>query len=244
MNEVLLVILGFFVTFIGTLAGSGGLIGMPALLLFGLPIHSTIATAKFANMISSFSTFIQLFKQKQFTLKQITILIPFAALGGTIGALITNIMSENTMTIIAVILLSGAFILAIIRKPQVKENNEWKLPKKILPTLFGISVYDGMFGPGQATLSMYTLLLSGSSYLKAVAITRFQTFISCFFAFIPYLLHGNFIWQVALYYASGSLVGSYVALKVAPHLSIANVKKLLHLVTIALIISLCWQLVS
>ncbi|MEW5592346.1 hypothetical protein ABGT24_02115 [Peribacillus frigoritolerans] len=40
------------------MAGSGGLIGMPSLLLIGLPIHQVIGSVKFPNMFSSFSSFI------------------------------------------------------------------------------------------------------------------------------------------------------------------------------------------
>jgi len=242
MNELLFILIGFVVTFIGTLAGSGGLIGMPALMHFGVPIHSVIATAKFANTISSFSSFFQLLKQKKILFKSAAILIPFAACGGIVGGLITNQLSEKQMTTIAIILLSGAFILTLLKKPTFKENNEWVLPKKILPFLFIISVYDGMFGPGQATLLMYTFILSGTSFLQAVAYTRFQTFISCLFAFIPYAWHGNFIWDIAIFYAIGSLSGSIVAIKIAPKLSIQFLKRLLHFITILLILSLLLRL--
>lgn len=242
MDELLLVLLGFIVTFVGTLAGSGGLIGMPALLLFGLPIHSVIATAKFANTISSFSSFYQLLHQKKVVFKQAAIIIPFAAGGGLIGGLITNQISEKLMTTTAIVLLSGAFILTLVKKPVFEENNHWNMPKKIIPYLFFISVYDGMFGPGQATLLMYTFLLSGSSFLQAVAYSRFQTFISCSFAFIPYLSNGNFNWEVALFYTLGSLTGSVLAIRIAPRIPISFIKKLLHFITIALIVSLCLQL--
>ncbi|MGM0826988.1 MAG: hypothetical protein ACQEU4_02085 [Bacillota bacterium] len=45
--EVILFFTGLVVALIGTLAGSGGLIGMPVMLLLGLPIHTAIATSKF-----------------------------------------------------------------------------------------------------------------------------------------------------------------------------------------------------
>jgi len=59
-----LIFIGFFTTFVGTLAGGGGLIGLPSMLLIGIPIHQAIATAKFANIFSSFSTFVVLLKNK------------------------------------------------------------------------------------------------------------------------------------------------------------------------------------
>ncbi|MBM7694604.1 putative membrane protein YfcA [Peribacillus deserti] len=65
MTLVLIILIGFCTTFVGTLTGGGGLIGMPSLLLIGLPIHSVIATAKFSNVFSSFSSFYVLLKQRE-----------------------------------------------------------------------------------------------------------------------------------------------------------------------------------
>lgn len=242
MTEALLILIGFSASLIGTLAGSGGMIGMPAMLLLGFPIHSVIATAKFSNIFASFSSFFVLIKQKELTFYDVSALIPFALLGGLIGGLLANSLTENTMNIIAVLLLVSAFFLSILKKPQVKESHSWSLPKKTYPGLFGISVYDGMFGPGQATLLMYTFLNSGAAYLKSLALTRFQTFISCLAAFITYLAAGNFMWEMAVFYALGSLGGAQTAIFAARRISTAYLHLILHSVTILLIIQLIYRL--
>lgn len=242
MTEALLILIGFTASFIGTLAGSGGMIGMPAMLLLGFPIHSVIATAKFSNIFASFSSFFVLIKQKELTLFDVSALIPFALLGGLIGGLLANSLTENTMNVIAVLLLVSAFLLNILKKPQVKESPSWSLPKKTYPVLFGISVYDGMFGPGQATLLMYTFLHSGAAYLKSLALTRFQTFISCLAAFITYLAAGNFMWEMAVFYALGSLGGAQAAIFAARRISTAYLHLILQSVTILLIIQLMYRL--
>lgn len=242
MTEALLILIGFTATFIGTLAGSGGMIGMPAMLLLGFPIHNVIATAKFSNIFASFSSFFVLIKQKELTFNDVTALIPFALFGGLIGGLLANSFTENTMNVIAVLLLVSAFILSILKKPQAKETHSWSLPKKTYPALFSISVYDGMFGPGQATLLMYTFLNSGAAYLKSLALTRFQTFISCLAAFITYLAAGNFIWEMAIFYALGSLGGAQAAIFAARRISTAYLHLILHCVTLLLIIQLMYRL--
>ncbi|MCK1992653.1 hypothetical protein [Peribacillus muralis] len=62
----------------------------------------------------------------------------------------------------AICLLTIALVLNFIKKPEPDSESVWHLPKKVYPSLFGISVYDGMFGPGQATMLMYTFLRYGS----------------------------------------------------------------------------------
>lgn len=173
MTIILLLAISFAASFVGTLAGSGGIFGMPSLLLLGLPIHQVIGSVKFPNMFSSFS-----------------------------------------------------------------DESDWHLPKKVYPSLFGISVYDGMFGPGQATMLMYTFLRNGATYLQSLAFTRFQTFISCTAAFITYFMAGNIAWGIAIYYTIGSLIGSQLALRVAQKISTGQLKFILHSVTIALLIQL------
>ncbi len=90
MTIILLLVISFAASFVGTLAGSGGLIGMPSLLLIGLPIHQVIGSVKFSNMFSSFSSFYILLKKKQLKLKDALQLIPFALFGGFFGGLLAN----------------------------------------------------------------------------------------------------------------------------------------------------------
>ncbi|MDP9742127.1 UNVERIFIED_ORG: putative membrane protein YfcA [Bacillus sp. B2I3] len=131
--------------------------------------------------------------------------------------------------------MTVALIMNFIKKPQPSDEIGLASPKKSLSILFGISVYDGMFGPGQATMLMYTFLRNGATYLQSLAFTRFQTFISCTAAFITYSWPVNWI---AIYYTFGSLIGSQLALRVAQKISTGQLRFILHSVTIALLIQL------
>ncbi len=233
-----LIFIGFCATFVGTLAGSGGLIGLPSMLLIGMPIHQAIAAAKFANIFSSFSSFIVLLKDKTITLKSVIKIIPVALLGGITGGIIANLISEQIMTIIAVILLSFALLLALIKKPNEVNEETTNLPKSIYPILYGIGVYDGMFGPGQSTLLMYTYLHKGFSYLKTVAYSRFQTFISCFGSIFSYIAAGNFNIEASLFYVIGSVIGAQVAVRLVHRIPAVHLKRLLNIITFILIVQL------
>ncbi|MED3997652.1 TSUP family transporter [Peribacillus frigoritolerans] len=95
MTIILLLAISFAASFVGTLAGSGGLNGMPSLLLIGLPIHQVIGSVKFPIMFSSFSSFYILLKKKQLKLKDALQLIPFALFGGLCGGLLANSFSRR-----------------------------------------------------------------------------------------------------------------------------------------------------
>ena len=185
-------------------------------------------------MISSFSSFYILFKKKQLKLKDALQLIPFALFGGLCEGLLANSVSEKAMNLLAICLLTVALIMNLIPS----DESDWHLPKEVYSSLFGINVYDGMYGPGQATMLMYTFLGNGATYLQSLAFTRFQTFISCTAAFITYFTAGNIARGIAIYYTIGSLIGSQLALRVSQRISTGQLKFILHSVTIALLIQL------
>lgn len=116
MDWILFVLIGFATSFVGTLAGGGGLISMPVLLTLGVPIHQAISSAKFSNTISSFSSFFVLFRQQNIRGKQLLLIIPISLGGGATGGAIASLLSERTMTIIAVMLLLFALCLQLFKK--------------------------------------------------------------------------------------------------------------------------------
>ncbi|MEL3973101.1 sulfite exporter TauE/SafE family protein [Rossellomorea oryzaecorticis] len=230
--EVLLFLTGLIVAFVGTLAGSGGLIGMPMMLLLGIPVHTSIATAKFSNIISSSSSFAYLLKDRKVTLKECLPIIPLALIGGIAGAYLSDKIIPTVLEGMAFFFLMLALLLGLLKGIKPKCTN------KILPfgKLFLISVYDGLFGPGQATLLMYTHLRHGLTYLKSVAVTRFQTFASCLGAFTMYLNSGHVDWMTAIPFAFGALIGAQLSVRLASKVSIRQAGFLLNIITFILIL--------
>jgi uncharacterized protein len=238
--EVLLFVTGLTVAFVGTLAGSGGLIGMPMMLLLGIPVHTSIATAKFSNIISSLSSFVYLLKDRKITLKECLPIVPLAVGGGLVGAFLSDKIDPEVLEWMAFFFLLTALFLSIFKRSRTeKATEEHQLP---LGRLFLISSYDGLFGPGQATILMYTYLRQGFTYLKTVALTRFQTFISCLGAFIMYLINGHVDWMTAVPFALGALIGAQLSVRLASKISLKQAGILLNIITLVLILQVGWRL--
>ncbi|OXS63429.1 hypothetical protein B0G93_103260 [Bacillus sp. V-88] len=234
--EVILFFTGLIVALIGTLAGSGGLIGMPVMLLVGLPIHTAIATAKFSNIISSFSSFIYLVRERKITWKECLPILPIALAGGLSGAFLSDKISASLLEWMAFFFLLFALALSLLKGFQPKERTQKHY--RVYGLLYFISTYDGLFGPGQATMLMYTHLFHGLSYLKSVALTRFQTFVSCLGAFTVYFHNGHVEWGVAVPFALGALIGAQLAVRLASRLSMKHLQMLLNILTFILILQL------
>ncbi|MDR7072070.1 sulfite exporter TauE/SafE family protein [Fictibacillus barbaricus] len=239
----ILLIVGFAATFVGTLAGSGGMINFPIMLLLGVPVHSAIAANKFANMFSSFSSFFVLIRKSNTKLTPYLFSGILSLTGGISGGLIASSISRDHLTIIALVLLCGALFLTFVKtkKDANAENEVIRLPARLYPYLYGIGAYDGMFGPGQGTMQMQLFLRNGFSYLQTVSFTRFNTFLSCTGAVFTYFFAGHYMWNVAIPLTIGSICGAQMAVRLAPKLNTKQVTILMRTVTVFLILQLIFK---
>lgn len=238
MEYIALFIIGICATTIGTLAGGGGLISLPAMLLLGLPVHSAIGANKVSNTISSFSSFYHLYKRKEVSLKEAWWIIPVSLGGGASGGFIASRISADNMYIIAIILLFFAFITSFNKKGNFAGQESLKANKISVPGLYGIGIYDGLFGPGQGTLMLYLFGFLNIAYIKAVGLVRLATFSSCFGAALTYIATGKIIWPLTLALLLGSLTGAQIGVRLAEKLQPKFIKPILRVVTVGLILQI------
>jgi uncharacterized membrane protein YfcA len=238
MDYLLLYLIGVTATTIGTLAGGGGLISLPTMLLLGMPIHSAIGANKVSNTVSSFSSFFTLYKRKQITLKDSVWLIPISLGGGLTGGYIASQLSASNLYVLAIILLAFAFLTSFIGKGNFTGEQPLKLTAVSGPGLFGIGMYDGLFGPGQGTLMLYLFSYLNIAYVKSVGLVRLATFSSCFGAAISYISSGVIIWPLTLALMVGSITGAQLGVRIAEKIKPQYVKPILRIVTALLIIQL------
>lgn len=238
MEYILLFFIGICATTLGTLAGGGGLISLPAMLLMGIPVHSAIGANKVSNTVSSFTSFYHLYKKKQFSLKESFWIIPVSLIGGVSGGFIAFNISEDNMYIVAVVLLLFAFITSFIGKGKFGGEEFLKMNKVSVPGLFSIGMYDGLFGPGQGTLMLYLFDYLNVVYIRAVGLVRLATFSSCIGAAITYIATGKIIWPLTFALLLGSVTGAQIGVRIAEKINPQFVKPLLRVVTIVIIIQI------
>jgi len=238
MDYIWLFLIGLIANILGTLAGGGGLITLPAMLLMGIPVHSAIGANKVSNTVSSLSSFIVIYKYKEVTVKEALIVVPLCLGGGVTGGLIASLLTESIMIIIAIVLLSFALLTSFLGSSDFEGSSPLVIKKKSGASLFGIGFYDGVFGPGSGTLMMYVLSNLGISYIRAVGLARIAIFSSCFGAAITYIATGKIMWAVTFALLLGSVSGAQVGVHLARKLKKEYVKPLLRTVTIALIIQI------
>lgn len=238
MEYILIFLIGIIATTLGTLAGGGGLITLPAMLLMGLPIHSAIGASKVSNTVSSFSSFYVLLRRKEITLKESYWIVPVSLGGGLTGGYIASLISAENLYRVAIFLLLFAFITSFLSRGNFSSDKPLRLSKISVPGLYGIGIYDGLFGPGQATLMLYLFAHLHVSYIRAIGYVRLATFSSCFGAAISYISTGKIIWPMTIALLLGSVTGAQAGVRIAQKLNPKYVKPILRIVTVVIIFQL------
>lgn len=232
-----LLAIGIVSAFIGTLAGGGGLITLPAMMLVGVPIQIGIATNKFSSGIAALTSISYLLKNKHLSAKIIIMNVCIAFAGGISGALITSQITEQTMNIVALILLIFALVITLKNKQWVSsvegKAKDIRIVTNAMP--FFIAAYDGGFGPGSSTFSILHYMNQKNTYIKAVQLTRVLIFGSCCGAFIVFYQTGFIQWNYAIAMAIGSAIGSQIGLIALPRVPLKAAKSLLVSIILLLI---------
>ncbi len=210
--------------FIDAIAGGGGLIQLPALLI-GIsdkPIPMILGTNKVPSIFgTSFSAAAYFRKIKPDLHLTAAMAIP-AFIGSACGARLAAEFPKSVFRPIIVILL---FLVAIYtwKRPHLGMEENLKFTPKIRRLLvagFGLLIgfYDGIFGPGTGSFLLFILVgLIGYAFLKASATAKLVNIATNFAAIITFSATGHIWWKVGLILAlanvSGSILGARLAIR-------------------------------
>lgn len=239
-----LLLIGIVSNVLGTLAGGGGLITLPTMLLLGIPAHSAIGANKVANMISTSTNIVTMLRKKELSGKEIRPIVVICAIGGVLGGYTASYLTTKTLTLIAIILLLFAFLLSLFGKASFGNSLQLQLKKRTKALLMSVGFYDGIFGPGSGTLLIYLFAAEKLAYMKAVMLGRVGIFATCTGAAIVYISKGHIMWYETLFLIIGSIIGAQIGLYVARKVSIKVATILLRCITLILIAQLVIEFVS
>lgn len=142
MEYLLFLLIGIAGNVIGTLVGGGGLITLPTMMLMGVPVHSAIGANKVSNMVSAFSSFYMIFRRKELTWVEMRSVLLVSLVGGTLGGLFASVLSGQTLTLIAIILLGFALVMSFIGGADFGDKESFTMNRINGPILLGVGFYD------------------------------------------------------------------------------------------------------
>ena len=218
-DDVTVYIILFFVALIASaidaIAGGGGLLVVPTMLLLGMNPLVTLGTNKLQSCFGTATSSFNYYKNGLLKEKNIYFLISLSFIGSLIGTLLVSQLSNELLANLIPILLISAAIFLILNKGN-KLNISKSLMIAFTPLILIIGFYDGFFGPGTGTFFVLTfLIIKERNLMEATAATKVLNFTSNFASYIVFQTKGFVIIELALIMAIAQIIGAYVGSKLA-----------------------------
>ncbi|NEZ57112.1 TSUP family transporter [Adonisia turfae] len=202
---------------VDTIAGGGGLIVLPTMLMVGIPPAAALATNKLQGSGGTLVASLYFLRKQIVRLKDIQLTVFMTFVGAVIGVwLVLQIESTVLKAIIPFLLIGmGAYFAlsprlgATDQKQRLAHN-----PFSVLIAPF-LGFYDGFFGPGTGMFMALSLVsLRGYNLTKATAYTKILNCTSNVSSLLYFLAFGEVYWGVGLVMLTGQVIGSSIGARI------------------------------
>lgn len=235
----------FLAGFIDSIAGGGGLLLLPSLLLAGLPPQVALGTNKFASSIGTGTALINFILKKKVVWKIAASGIAFSLLGSFIGTKTILIFNNEIVGRIIIFLLPFAMLITLIPQKERAKGNEpsrFDITVKIPFICLFIGFYDGFFGPGTGSFLIIAFyMFIGLGLVQSSATAKVFNLASNLGALVIFVLGGKVIFSIGIPLAVANIAGNYIGSNLAVKKGASTIKFFLLLSLTILMISLIWK---
>jgi hypothetical protein len=198
--------------FVDTLAGGGGLITLPLLLLSGLPPLAALATNKLQGCFGTFAASVTLLRRRQLVIAEVAPGFAAAFGGGLLGAIAVRLINPTALDVLIPVILAGIALYFLFAPRAGESADHARLGAATYRALIlpAIGFYDGFFGPGAGSFyAAAGVAWRGNTLLRATALAKMLNFGSNLGAFLLFLLAGKVVWLIGGVMICGQVIGAY-----------------------------------
>lgn len=222
MDILLACPIAFLAGFIDSIAGGGGLIQVPGLLLLfpAMPVVTLLGTNKLAacsgTVISSFHYVRALKIDYKALIPTLIVTFVFAVLGAKVVSVIHNEVLKPLVFLLIILIGIYTLIKKNFGLHSNKRFTDWRL--QICCLLFGaiMGFYDGFFGPGTGSLLMFLLVsILGFDFLEGSAFAKLINLAANFAALLFFIVNQHVIYKIGLPMAVCNILGNSIGARLA-----------------------------
>ncbi|GAB3483229.1 TSUP family transporter [Marinomonas epiphytica] len=199
---------------IDAIAGGGGLITVPILLMAGLSPAEALATNKLQGCAGTLSASYHFVKKGQVKLKDMRLPILMTAIGSMLGTLLVSYIDGGILLkAVPIILIAVAVFFFFLPKAQPFIASRVALTKNQFAFFVGTSIgfYDGLIGPGTgAFFSTAYLCFMGLSIVSATAHTKVLNATSNCTSLFLFAFTGHILWLLGIVMGVGQWLGAQI----------------------------------
>ena len=233
----------FLAGFVDSIAGGGGIVQLPALLI-GLPnspAAEVLGTNKLSAVFGTTTAAVLYRKQIKPDPKVLIGMAVPAFFGSAAGALLASKIPTSSMRPMILVLLIAVAIYTWLKPDLGKLENLRHVPKQRIQigAIAGavIGFYDGIFGPGTGSFLMLILVATlGYAFITASAIAKVVNVATNVGALIVFGINGAVIWQIGIVMGLANITGAVIGSRLAIRGGSTLVRKVFLLVTVVLIV--------
>lgn len=247
--EILLALIAAAVAagFVDSIAGGGGLITVPALMLAGVPPAQALATNKVQGAFGAATAALAYARGGHVDLRRQAGAAVLAFAAGVAGALAVSGLPVQALRYGLPVVLTGIALFFAL-KPGLSDHDRTERLKPAAFTALMVPVigfYDGLLGPGAGAFYMLAFVtLAGHGILKAAAHTKLLNFSSNIGGLAGFALTGQPLWLLGLGMAAGQVLGASLGARLAMRRGARLIKPLLVVTSTALALKLLWDLAA
>ena len=229
-TDFILALVAFIAGTIDTLAGGGGLITVPAILLTGMNPIMALGTSKLQGAICEFSACLHFLKKKQVNYKLLISAFVFTILGSALGTLVLQFIPIARLeTLIPWLLLAVLLYYIWSQYYHVIFTNDVLQPddKKFFLLGSSIGFYNGFFGPGTGSIWAIALMRSFRLNLqKATMYAKPLNMAGNLSALSIFIVGGHVNFTAALMMGVGSFLGGKLGANLVIYKEVSWLKRI------------------
>lgn len=248
MTLLILTIAALVAGFVDAVAGGGGLILLPTILIThpGVPFATLSGTNKIASVCGSFTSTLRYGRSITFDWSILGIMVPLALLGSWLGAATVTRVDSNLIRSCIPFALAGVFLYTVFKPELGKDEKETTIDGKLRAIAgliaLGIGFYDGLIGPGTGSFLIFGFVaLLGLSFVQASGFAKVINFATNLAAVSYFVSAGHFILHEGLAMGAAYAVGSFLGAGYALKYGSAAVRRVFLVMVSALLIKLVYD---
>lgn len=241
---LLLIAVAFTAGFIDAIAGGGGLLTIPALMLSGIPPHMVLGTNKLCATFGSATASYTFYRRGYFQPRLWRPGLLTTATGAALGAILAQKMPAEWLNqfLPVVVFLCGLYMLFSKIPERSEEQSQQIGQKRQVPQGLLLGFYDGVAGPGTGAFwTISGLLLYPLDLLRTTGVARNMNFVSNGMALAMFIVGGQVMWSLGIAMGLALMLGAVAGARLAIGGGSKLIRPLFILMVMALTIKLAWQ---
>ncbi len=240
----ILALVAFVAGFIDAIAGGGGLLTIPALLMAGLPPHLVLGTNKLCATFGSATASYTFYRRKLFAPLPWRNALIGTAIGALLGATLVHWLPAAWLNqLLPVVVFACGLYLLFGRTPAAPLNADAPIAQgRQWPQSLGLGFYDGVAGPGTGAFwTVSSLLLYPLDLVRASGVARSMNLVSNACALVVFIVAGQVAWLLGISMGIALMAGAFLGARSAIRGGSKFIRPVFILVVLALAARLAWQ---